>query len=452
MKFALVALFGFTLAAADRREQLQREDLRSVQHWFRQKDSRLSQFFIADKQPIDATYSVLTATGSAVADKPEDRAYYFGVVVVYGKTNQVYMVIDIRRDETGCCIPQLEPPTADSVHIHLIADYGMYRGSYKYDYDLHQRRPATRYFYQRFSVSGSSQAGGELRFTGYYDRSDTLTDGNATPNLTLTSRDGKTWQTRSGTARVAAPPVNGRKIPQRILAAVALRDGDHLARFISTGNGEWLYVRPREGTGYGPQPSGIYVIQPSGRKRFYSVPIPTPSLYKKLRDPDSDVELPAADEEGGIHNSIGPFAFDGEKLWFANSFYDGEGRTGVGALGCFDVKSRKYEMRYLPEIAPWSGSLLRVQGKDIWVGLMGQPEGAPYGGGVLRYDRQTEKTAIYPVKDLITTAERLGNVLYLGTDHGVYALDSVNLSLQQIRVEPARNGPREVVTRLVPLN
>lgn len=133
-------------------------------------------------------------------------------------------------------------------------------------------------------------------------------------------------------------------------------------------------------------------------------------------------------------NDIGPAAFDRDKLWFANTFYDGEGTSGVGAIGTFHVATRKYEMRYLPEIARWSGSALLHDGDDLWIGLSRRPEGATYGGGLLRYNTQTGAVRTYPVTDLISFIDRVQDALYLGTSHGVYMLREDKLT--QLRFEP----------------
>jgi len=38
-----------------------------------------------------------------------------------------------------------------------------------------------------------------------------------------------------------------------------------------------------------------------------------------------------------IHESPGPWQREGEKVWFGKTFYDGEGSTGVGGFGYFDL-------------------------------------------------------------------------------------------------------------------
>jgi hypothetical protein len=77
---------------------------------------------------------------------------------------------------------------------------------------------------------------------------------------------------------------------------------------------------------------------------------------------------------------------DRSTIWFTNNFYDGEGTSGVGAVGAFDVRTRRFEMRYLPEIAAWSGSAISLDGEGLWIGLMRQPEGAAFSGGLLHYN------------------------------------------------------------------
>jgi hypothetical protein len=169
------------------------------------------------------------------------------------------------------------------------------------------------------------------------------------------------------------------------------------------------------------------------------------ALHRKL--------LPDKQAPGEIENDIGPFVLDGHKIWFANTFYDSEGFSGVGAIGVFDISTRKYDMRYLPEIAPWSGSAILLDGADLWIGLMRRPEGAEYGAGLLRYNTATGAVAKFPVADYIHTIDRLGNTVYCGTSHGLYTVRGNQVT--QLRFEPDDQGklvmvPREVRDSSVP--
>jgi hypothetical protein len=135
-----------------------------------------------------------------------------------------------------------------------------------------------------------------------------------------------------------------------------------------------------------------------------------------------------------IWSDIGPFALSGTKVWFASTFYDGEGVSGVGAIGAFDIPARKYQMRYLPEIAGWSGSAILLDGDDLWIGLMRRPEGAGYGGGLLRYNTKTGSARKYAFPDVIYTVDRLGDALYCGTSHGLYIVRDDKVA--HLRFEP----------------
>jgi hypothetical protein len=139
-----------------------------------------------------------------------------------------------------------------------------------------------------------------------------------------------------------------------------------------------------------------------------------------------------------IENDIGPAVLDGTTIWFANNFYDGEGTTGVGAIGSFDTRTHKFEMRYLPEIVPWSGSAMRLDGDDLWIGLMRQPEGAAFGGGLLRYNVKTGAVTTYKIPDYIYTIDRLGDAIYCGTSNGIYSIRGADV--RQMRFEPDATG------------
>ncbi|MFN0104263.1 MAG: hypothetical protein ACKV2U_19530 [Bryobacteraceae bacterium] len=203
--------------------------------------------------------------------------------------------------------------------------------------------------------------------------------------------------------------------------------------------------------GLGRWKSGVYVVSLRGGARFYPVPVPTVEMYHLLRRAVGAVAFTPGPAPGGLENSVGPFAFDGERLWFANRFYDGEGTSGVGAVGSFDPATRRYEMRYLPEIAPWAASVLALDGRFVWIGLMRQPEGSAYGAGVLRFDKETELVRKYPIDGYVSTIVRAGSALYFGTAYGVYTLDADERRLTHVRVEPGPEGPRRIVTESIPI-
>ena len=76
-----------------------------------------------------------------------------------------------------------------------------------------------------------------------------------------------------------------------------------------------------------------------------------------------------------IHDAVGPWQQDGSQIWFGKTFYDGEGLTGVGGFGYFDVHTHKLRMFSPPEIADWSVSAILVAPPAAWMGLAAHPEG-----------------------------------------------------------------------------
>jgi hypothetical protein len=237
-------------------------------------------------------------------------------------------------------------------------------------------------------------------------------------------RDGRIVYTGRG-SRVTVEPRDGAAPSYRIVP-VAIPESDALPQPVAYRLADGIAVKV-VGTPVGSshQPAGFSV-----GGIFYPVPVPSMEFDRKMRSEDT----PPLE----IENDIGPSLLAGGTIWFTNSFYDGEGTSGVGALGSFDARTHKYEMRYLPEITHWSGSAIRLDGDSIWIGLMRQPEGAAYGGGLLRYDTKTGAATKYPVTDFISTIDRLGDAIYCGTSNGIYVIRGG--AIIQLRFEPDTNS------------
>ena len=135
---------------------------------------------------------------------------------------------------------------------------------------------------------------------------------------------------------------------------------------------------------------------------------------------------------------IGPYQIVGERFWFGKAFYDGEGLTGVGGFGYFDPEERKYIVFSPPEVARWSASALLVEEKDIWLGLVGHPEGATYSGGLLRYERDSGEAEELDVGEVISQIKRWQGSLYLATANGLYILQDDRLT--RYVFEPTLDG------------
>jgi hypothetical protein len=126
-----------------------------------------------------------------------------------------------------------------------------------------------------------------------------------------------------------------------------------------------------------------------------------------------------------IHESVGPWQREGEKIWFGKTFYDGEGSTGVGGFGYFDMATRKVRMFAPPEAVDWSTTAVLVRPDAVWMGTAMNGEGiGGGGGGVLRFDRSTEATRRLKCPDLVNAMTYAGNTILIASDFGFGVVES----------------------------
>jgi len=148
------------------------------------------------------------------------------------------------------------------------------------------------------------------------------------------------------------------------------------------------------------------------------------------------------DERVGAHQPVG------DRIWFGKAFYDGEGTTGVGDIGYFDVRTRRFTMMSVPELAAWSVSALLVETDAVWAGAVTFPEGAERSGGLIRYELSTRTVTRYNIPDIPITMFRKDNTLCIGTSNGLYFLRDGRLT--RWRFEPNLEGKIEPVHDSIP--
>ena len=125
-----------------------------------------------------------------------------------------------------------------------------------------------------------------------------------------------------------------------------------------------------------------------------------------------------------ISEMPGPVQIDGSRIWFGKTFYDGEGSSGVGDVGYFDTTNSTYGFLKLPELARWSVSTILLEDRVLWIGLVGHPEGADYGGGLVRHDLKTGTTTTIPVEDVILRIKRWNGRTYVATSSGAAVIEN----------------------------
>jgi len=150
------------------------------------------------------------------------------------------------------------------------------------------------------------------------------------------------------------------------------------------------------------------------------------------------------DSTSGIGERPGPIEWDGSRIWFGKTFYDGEGSSGVGGVGYFDTVKSTYTFLKIPGIARWSVSTLLVDDQILWIGLVGHPEGPDYGGGLLRYDLKTGTTAKVSIDAVVRRIKRWSGRYYLVTNAGVSVIEGER-PIARFQIEPELDGTYALV-------
>jgi hypothetical protein len=174
-------------------------------------------------------------------------------------------------------------------------------------------------------------------------------------------------------------------------------------------------------TSFGPQSNGIIEALGNGHTKFYPLPQSTCAQYTRLRPQDVRVNpFPCSGYER--QEFIGPHQVEGDKLWFGNSYSDGEGERGVGAFGYFDASNRRYTLFSPPEVAGFEISAILVEKDAVWLGLDSFGEDISTSpGGLVRWDRTTHETRHYRLEFVIDRIRREGDSLRFSTRYG-YAI------------------------------
>lgn len=194
----------------------------------------------------------------------------------------------------------------------------------------------------------------------------------------------------------------------------------------------------------GEKRSGIY--ESSGTTiKFYPLPQPPWELFAKYQP--ERVKLGYTKDSTVIKNEVGPYQLVGNKILFGLRFYDGEGHTGVGGYGQFDIETKEYELKYLPEIAASSVSALYVEDGLLWMGLYGQPEGAPYSGGLVSYDRKSGYVSSYPIRGMVNVIRKWGDRVYVGTSTGITIVSSGTITTATLNIDKDGHGYLVVNTK-----
>ena len=172
---------------------------------------------------------------------------------------------------------------------------------------------------------------------------------------------------------------------------------------------------------FGMRSHGIVETLGAGRTKFYPLPQSTAEKYNRLRPEDARIN-PITPDRYERQEVIGPYQIEDGRIWFGNSYYDGEGMRGVGAFGCFDTATRRYTLFSPPEVARYEVSAILVEPDRVWVALDQFVEDiSTVPGGLVRWNRTTHEIHKYPLEFVVTGIRAERGSLRLETHDG-YAL------------------------------
>jgi nitroreductase len=185
------------------------------------------------------------------------------------------------------------------------------------------------------------------------------------------------------------------------------------------------------------------IVLEQGRHGVKRIPLPQASYEEFAAARPRRVKDGYVASSTQIQEQIGPWQVAEGTVWFGKSFYDGEGITGVGGFGYFDHANGKYHLYSPPEIADWSVTAILVEPDAVWLALARHGEGTGTAGGLLRFDRATEKVEKFNLPDVVGKIARIGDRLLLATEFGAAVVEENKI--RRFFVDQMSEGRLQVV-------
>jgi len=189
-----------------------------------------------------------------------------------------------------------------------------------------------------------------------------------------------------------------------------------------------------------------------GTTKSYPLPESNLETYAKLRPADLKRNpIAATGNQYEREEVIGPHQIEGDKLWFGNNFYDGEGERGVGAFGYFDAATRQCQLYSPPDVAPYEVSAILVEPNVVWLGLDYSSEDISiFPGGLVEWNKTTQAIHRYPIEFVVSQIERQAGELRLTTKDGFALLQNGVLSRFLVRTDAAGKMQITSIARFPP--
>ena len=432
----------------------------------RNADPSLTQFSQFSTVPIDDTHALVTVSASPIETRPEDERSYplttrvMGVAVAEKDVPVLLLDMLVRESSPRKGYSHLRGYRIDRLsdeQVTFLVDddfYGTWITKIKVFFDIKQRKVLGKHEVGFFPVNALAIHEGIVWAHGYYDapsdapspsfhgilqlpcapdggapRLLTEVDANPIPQLdrAVSTDDGvvlegpeyrcilrdRAWSVERhrihpDIIRVAMPSPNALQEEELDL---------NLAR-----NAECL----PEGGRFLVAPGGVVIINADREAVVYPVEDFEYSLLREKRQDPQIARNPNIEFE--LQNFIGAWQLVGDEIVFGNDFYDGEGLSGIGSLGYFDLVTKTYRYEFLDRLASWSTAAILVDRDEIWIAMKRQPEGKDYSGGILKYNSKNKSVAHYELPHVALTMATSGDTRYIGTEDGLYILSSTGLT------------------------
>ena len=180
-----------------------------------------------------------------------------------------------------------------------------------------------------------------------------------------------------------------------------------------------------------------------GRVKRYPLPQSSYNEFAKLRP--LRVRDGYTREATMMSEEIGAWQIVNDVLWVAKAFYDSEGSTGIGGFGYFDTGALKYRIYSPPQIVDWSTTAMLVDSDTVWLALVHRGEYGDTSGGILRFNRTTQKVERFglPPCDIVNEIARVGDHLLLATQSGAAMVE--DHTLHRFFVDQTTTGRWQIV-------
>ena len=362
--------------------------------------------------------SALRRTGPQAAWSPDGGATKTTLGILLQRRDRPESIYKIAlRKGYGDCLARVESATASDVVLSCTSEKGESGPNRKFIYDIRSKRLVKQIDYAPFALRRIFVSGGGAVLFGTDTRQLVAVKYSPGAEPALHLLNGA--QTQQWGRRISLAPIQFKPVRFGPGARFTLAQDDN-------GNSAEKRLAVLDGIG--------------GRDRRYALPQTSYDEFARLR--------PARVENGysplatTIDEAVGPWQIVDGALWFAKKFYDGEGNTGLGGLGYFDANALKYRIYSPPELAAWSSTAMLVEPRTVWVGLANNGEYGSTGGGLLQFDRATEKAERIEFHELVNEIARVGDRLLLATDFGVMVLE--NRRPRRFFVDRTINGGLQV--------